>query len=103
MKNFEIQKKEVKVLSDVICDCCGKSCKNTTTNDFEYLALKGRFGYGTKKDMEEWTAQICEECLDTKLNFINFKVEEMNYQTVISTDSEHEEVLDDILLKRKEN
>jgi len=62
-------KKEV--IYDVICDCCGETCK--TNYDYEFLELKANWGYGSSKDMEKWSAQICEKCVEEKLSFIKFK------------------------------
>lgn len=97
MKIKQKVSKKVNVLKDIICDSCGKSCK-TPINTLEFMELKARWGYGTKKDMEQWTAHICETCVDEKFKFIKFKKEEMKLQTSISTDEEHQEVMDEILL-----
>ena len=37
--------------------------------------LETHWGYHSGKDMQKWTAQICEKCVDEKLSFINFKKE----------------------------
>lgn len=71
MKQYKIVEKKDLEVDDVICDSCGKSCYNGT--NFEFIELVNHWGYGSKHDMETWEAQICEECADTKLNFINFK------------------------------
>lgn len=93
MEKIEIQKKDVEVVTDIICDCCGQSCK--TSVDYEYMTLEARWGYGTKKDMEKWTAHLCEKCVDEKLSFINFKKEDLQFQTVIGTDREQEEQINE--------
>lgn len=64
--------KQITEINDILCDCCGKSCK--TSLGFEYLDLKTTWGYDSKKDSQEWSAQICEKCVDEKLGFINFKI-----------------------------
>lgn len=87
MEIKEIHNKKSEVIADVICDCCGKSCKvfeGKITNeeridngepyyDFEFLSLKTNWGHHSKKDDEIWTAQICEKCVDEKFQFIKFK------------------------------
>jgi len=88
MEWTEIQNKRTKIIVDIFCDCCGESCKvhegkieniSRTDNgesfyEFEFLELKTRWGYHSNKDTEKWSAQICEKCVDEKLNFIKFKV-----------------------------
>jgi len=89
MEKREIQNKSV--ITDVLCDCCGKSCKvkegiidNDTRADngepyyvFEFMKLEANWGYYSEgqKDTEKWTAHICEKCVDEKLSFIKFKKE----------------------------
>ena len=71
----------IEITDDVVCDCCGKSCKTfigrSDLIEFEYLQLSTVWGYATKKDCQRWTAQLCEACVDEKLGFINFKKEEL--------------------------
>ena len=88
MKSKDIQLKKSEVITEILCDCCGKSCKTheaVVNNDlridngeivrsFEYLDLKTVWGYGSNKDMQEWTAQICESCVDKHLSFIKFTI-----------------------------
>ena len=91
MEIKEIHKKKTEVITDVICDCCGVSCKvnsGTIANgiriddgemyyQFSYMDLKVNWGYHSGKDTETWTAQVCEKCVDEKMPFINFK--KVNY------------------------
>jgi hypothetical protein len=67
---------------DISCDICGNSClietlivDNESNKDhgeklyiFEYMDLKTNWGYySDTKDMETWTAQVCEKCTDIYL------------------------------------
>ena len=52
---------------DVMCDCCGQSCK--TEKGYEFMSLRGMWL------AEKLTAHICRKCVDEKLNFIEFKKE----------------------------
>ena len=88
MKQTELQKKETTVVNDIICDSCGQSCK--TDFGFEYMELKAFWGYASKNDMEKWSAQVCEKCVDEKLSFIKFKKEEISFQTYIGTNELYE-------------
>lgn len=67
-----ITNKEVKEISDIICDSCGKSC--STDYGFEYMKLNANWGFMSNHDLERWEAQICENCVITKLGFIRFTV-----------------------------
>ncbi len=96
----EIQKKDIKVLTDITCDICGLSCLNPATNNFEYMALKASWGFGTNKDMEKWTAQICEKCVDEKFSEIKFKKEEYDLIPMHSTQEEFEELTKNNVLSK---
>ena len=73
--------KKVDVTIDVICDYCGNSCKKLIgTNihkkpiyNFEYMTLESTWGYGSDKDTEHWSAEVCESCVDKKFKNIKFK------------------------------
>lgn len=71
MKIIKIELVENNVLTDIICDSCGKSCK--TEYGMSHMNLETDWGYSSKKDGETWTAQICEECVDKHLGFIKFQ------------------------------
>ncbi len=93
MEIKEIQNKKTEVVTDVICDCCGKSCKvlevtvdnpSNISNgeqvyDFEFMELTAHWGYYSGKDLEKWTAQICEACVDEKFSFVKFKKSDYPY------------------------
>jgi hypothetical protein len=55
------------VVVDVICDCCGYSCK--TEKGFEFMNLNTRW------DKTKITAHLCRKCVENKLSFIHFKRE----------------------------
>ena len=73
MEIVEKQTTEVEVITDIICDCCGQSCK--TEYGHEYLKLHANWGYGSGKDFTMYTAQVCEKCVDEKFSFVKFKKE----------------------------
>mgnify|MGYP001590916277 CR=1 FL=1 len=66
--------KEVKVVQDVICNKCGKSCLGSVLTissstveeiDFPIVAqLNADWGYGSKKDGERHKSHLCESCYD---------------------------------------
>lgn len=53
---------------DVTCDICGASCKNDW--GFEFATLKSKWGYSSKKDMEEHECELCETCYDKVVAFV---------------------------------
>lgn len=82
MKIIEKQNLATEVVVNVICDCCGEPCVvniGKVHQEFEYMKLEADWGYGTKKDNERWSAQICEKCVDEKFSFIKFNKGEINY------------------------
>lgn len=106
MEITEIKAIHQEVIKDIICDCCGKSCniftpeiikstlasskknmvekrdferlKKVQPKQFEYLKIEGTWGFGSEKDGEKWSAQICEKCVDDKFEFVKFKKENYN-------------------------
>lgn len=91
MEIKETKKRNVEIITDIICDCCGESCKkyeSTVDNPIrhdhgekfyvhEFMKLEAHWGYYSEsKDTEKWTAQICEKCVDEKFSFIKFKKEQ---------------------------
>ena len=83
----EKQNRKVIITKDVLCDCCGESCKvnesvvnNEVREDdgemmysFEYMELSANWGYFSSKDLSKWTAKVCEKCVDEKFGFIKFE------------------------------
>lgn len=61
----EIINQPKEVVTDVICDCCGKSCN--TEYGPEYMKLEASWGFMSNHDLENWSAQICEECVIKQL------------------------------------
>ncbi len=49
---------------DILCDKCGKSCRDDAGDNFEYADLTACWGFNSRKDLEHHTAQICENCYD---------------------------------------
>jgi len=80
MKKKKIQLQKQEVVTDIVCDSCGASCKTSEgvghdgnkVYSFEHMRLEASWGYHSGKDMEKWTADLCEKCVDEKLGFICF-------------------------------
>ena len=87
MKQIEIKEVKKQITTDIICDCCGKSCmvnKGIIDNvtrvdngepfyDFSFMTMETNWGFFSNKDSEKWTAQVCETCVDEKFSFVKFK------------------------------
>ncbi len=72
MRIIEKKLVETDVTTDILCDCCGKSCNSDY--GFNAMKLEHYWGFSSKKDLEHWEAYLCEQCVDEKLSFIKFKV-----------------------------
>jgi len=49
---------------DILCDKCGKSCRDSLGMNFEYAEIEAYWGYGSSKDTESHKAEVCELCYD---------------------------------------
>lgn len=58
------------VVDDVLCNRCGKSCLSEI-NIYERLHFEETWGYGSNKDMEKWTGDLCESCADAFEKWLN--------------------------------
>lgn len=63
--------REQKEVIDKTCDVCGKSTR--TEYGFNCMDIAVHWGFPSKHDLETWTAQICEDCVEEKLSFIKFE------------------------------
>lgn len=58
-----------KVLDDIVCDICGKSCIDPVCGQSdpqmaEYAVLEASWGYCSRKDEEQYRCEMCEDCFD---------------------------------------
>jgi len=72
MKNYKTELVPTEVLEDIICDCCGQSCK-TEFDDYNFMSIESHWIYPSQQEQEIWTAQLCEKCANERLNFIPFR------------------------------
>ncbi len=49
---------------DILCDKCGKSCRDSEGMNHEYAEIEAHWGFGSGKDGEAHEAQVCEKCYD---------------------------------------
>ena len=57
-----------KVLSDIICDICGKSCIDEHSN------WSANWGYSSHKDGETWDCDLCEDCSEKIREYIEIEL-----------------------------
>ena len=64
MKKYQLEMIESDVLTNVLCDICGKSCRTPELGSevFEHSTLYADWGYCSKRDGDKWEADFCEEC-----------------------------------------
>ncbi len=72
MLKTKIEKRQVEVIKDILCNACKKSCTATSGFGFSYATLSAKWGYSSKKDMENHLSHICEDCYDKIVK--NFKI-----------------------------
>ncbi len=49
---------------DVLCDKCGKSCRDDMDMNFEFATITAFWGFASKKDLEHHESHVCESCYD---------------------------------------
>ena len=77
MKKTKLEHREVEVIEDITCDCCGKSCK--TPCDYEYATIDVTWGFSSNKDGEAHLAYLCESCYDKMLEVMRIKPQIKQY------------------------
>ena len=50
----------------ILCDRCQQSCQKEPSSGYvtvnEYAEFTARWGYFSKRDMEQWEYVLCEDC-----------------------------------------
>ena len=70
MRIIKREKAEIEVLKDITCDCCGKSCKQVNSPDYEFAQIKADWGYYSQRDGDKWECDLCESCAIRVREFI---------------------------------
>lgn len=70
MKKIKKATKEIEELEDLICDICGKSCRDHLDMNYEFSTLSASWGYGSSKDTTQWHGDFCENCSNKIKEFI---------------------------------
>lgn len=58
-------------LSDVVCDICSRSCLKSEgdMNSAEFAVVNAQWGYWSRKDGENSSLDLCEDCFDKIMSF----------------------------------
>ena len=65
---------EEEVIVGIVCDSCGQPLEEKDLTYENYLQIYIRWGYGSLKDGDLWIADMCEKCVDEKLDkIVKFK------------------------------
>ena len=67
MEKREKKLVEKEVVSDIICNKCGESCKDYIDTEgkhynFNHAVITPSFGYGSLLDSYEFEVHLCEKC-----------------------------------------
>lgn len=55
-------KQEVEVVTDIVCDVCGKSTSGKGIHPPEFGILQANWGYDSKHDGDGYEVHLCEKC-----------------------------------------
>jgi len=64
-------------VEDVVCDICGKGCRDECSDSaadagmVEYATLEALWGYCSRRDGESYRCDMCEDCFEKVLAFID--------------------------------
>lgn len=67
------------VLTELICNCCGKTIDVEHTMGTDITEFKVHFGYGSRFDMSFWEMDICDDCLEKWTSTFKHKVDVVPY------------------------
>lgn len=60
-----------KVVDEILCDCCGESCRVTEpVVEYEYATIEATWGYFSDQDGSQFNIDLCENCFNDVLSFI---------------------------------
>lgn len=67
----EKQQIEENAITDIVCDCCGRSCRDEHGMNYEYAIFCASWGYYSQHDTEIWECHLCEACSEKVKAFID--------------------------------
>ncbi len=67
------------VVTNVICNCCGKCIDVETTMGSDINDISIHFGYGSRFDLSIWEMDVCDDCLDKWRATFKYPVTEKPY------------------------
>ena len=64
---------------DILCDRCGKSCRDDMDMNFEHARMDTYWGYASKKDLYRHEIDLCELCYDEVIKVMGIKPKVSTY------------------------
>ncbi len=61
---------QIDMITDVLCDVCGKSTINQGGCSPEYASLTADWGYGSPHDGDSYEVHLCEPCFFQTLAYL---------------------------------
>lgn len=58
---------------DILCDRCGKSCRDNMDMNFEHARIEACWGFCSNKDLEHHEIDLCEACYDEVIKVMGIK------------------------------
>ena len=74
MKKFKTIEMPQEIVTEYVCDKCGKKSEDGFSPYIQTLHID--WGYGSKFDTEMWEIDLCEECLIKMLEETNTTVQQ---------------------------
>lgn len=78
MKKYTEEQETVtkKILSTIICDCCGKKVEVLGEYDVgEVNSFNIEFGYGSRYDLSKWHIDACDDCIEKWVDSFKHKID----------------------------
>lgn len=75
MRQYRVETKDSNELEKVICNKCGKEMKVIKgVSQEDFLEVEKRWGYGSHKDNEVDSFELCEDCYDELVESFRIKI-----------------------------
>lgn len=74
MKTYK--EKTIKVIDQILCDICGKTCTDDFYNNHENATLEAIWGYNSRSDGQKFEIHLCESCFYDTIQWMKQKREE---------------------------
>lgn len=74
MKEYQVEPAEVKILSRIFCNCCGKEIDRSGKHAYrDYVSIHKDWGYDSPFDGEVHDIDLCADCYEAWIR--NFRID----------------------------